>query len=402
MRIGVVGAGPGGAALALLLARNGIEVALLERETDFARVFRGEGLMPTGLDALRQMGLRDEVAKLPGAPIEYWQIHLNGRPIMRFEEPAAQLGDRALRTVAQPPLLDLLVRRAGEHAGFAFRPGVTARALVGDARSGVRGVRIADGERESELAFDLVVGADGRASTLRRRAGLEMTLLPESYDVLWLKCDVPDALRGARGIHIYAAGPDAALSYVAWDGRWQIAWMLPKSSWPRMRRRDWLSELAALMPPDTARHLIASRDGIEGPTLLDVIVGRCPRWHAPGLLLIGDAAHPMSPVRAQGINMALRDAIVAANHLVPALRGGRDLAAACAAIQAEREREIIRVQKLQLREVRGQRWARQKPWLMNPLLKLAPLIARMPGTQWSWNVQQRPFRNGVTRVALEV
>ncbi len=193
-----------------------------------------------------------------------------------------------------------------------------------------------------------------------------------------------------------------ALTYVSWDGRWQIAWLLEKGEWREMKKRDWLAACAALMPEPTAQHLLAHRNDLEGPILLDVIVGRCARWHLPGVLLLGAAAHPMSPIRAQGINMALRDAIVAANHLVPAVREGRDIEAACADLQRERDREIIKVQKLQLRDVQGQRWAREKPWLMRPMLRLAPAIARLPFIEPMWFWQQKPMRFGVTEVELQV
>jgi len=110
----------------------------------------------------------------------------------------------------------------------------------------------------------------------------------------------------------------------------------------------------------------------------------------------------MSPVRAQGINMALRDAIVAANHLVPAIREGHELMAPLREIQREREREIIRLQHLQLREVRGQRWARERPWLARPLLALAPWLAKTGLVQRLWLRQQRELRFGVTEVQLRV
>ena len=399
MRIIIVGAGPAGAALSLLLARNGIEVLLIERERDAARVFRGEALMPTGLDALFAMGLRERVLALPTALIECWQIYLNRVPVMRINEPVEELGDRAFRAVSQPALLEMLVAEASQHAGFQFLPGQTVRGLLRDAAGRVRGVRCTG---EVEFEGGLVIGTDGRGSMVRKRADLALSLLPESYDILWLKTAVPKEMEGHTPIHIYAAGPDAVFSYVSWDGRWQIAWLLPKGEWREAKKRDWLAECAALMPEPTAAHLLAQRDDLEGPSLLDVIVGRCARWHAPGVLLLGDAAHPMSPIRAQGINMALRDAIVAANHLVPALLEGRDLEAACAELQREREREIIRVQKLLIREVRGQRWAREKPWLMAPMLKIAPAIARLPFIEPLWLWQQKPLRFGVTDVRLEV
>jgi 2-polyprenyl-6-methoxyphenol hydroxylase-like FAD-dependent oxidoreductase len=139
------------------------------------------------------------------------------------------------------------------------------------------------------------------------------------------------------------------------------------------------------------------------------MVGRCPHWHAPGLLLLGDAAHPMSPIRAQGINMALRDAVVAANHLVPALRAGgaaADLDAAAQAIQREREPEIAKAQTLQYRDARGQRWARERPWLLKPMLALAPWLLRSKAmqrlVQTSWRRQQRPLRMGFSEVRLRV
>lgn len=416
MRIIIVGAGPAGAALALLLARNGGEVVLIERERDAGRVFRGEVLMPSGLDALYAMGLRDQVLALPSVLIEYWQIYLNRVPVTRINEPVEKLGDRALRAVSQPALLEMLVSEAEKHAGFRFLPGRTVRGLLRDATGRVCGVRCLgadnDGEpgaepdaksdAESEIEGDLVIGTDGRGSMVRKRADIALSLLPESYDILWLKAAVPKEMAGHTPIHIYAEGPRAVFSYVSWDGRWQLAWLLQKGEWREAKRRDWLAECAALMPEQTAAHLLAQRDTLTGPNLLDVIVGRCARWHKAGVLLLGDAAHPMSPIRAQGINMALRDAIVAANHLVPARLEKRDLDAACAALQREREREIIRVQKLQIREVRGQRWARERPWLMAPLLKLAPAIARLPFIEPLWLWQQKPLRFGVTDVRLEV
>ncbi len=401
-RVVVVGAGPAGAATALLLARNGIDVTLLERAADFDRAFRGEGLMPTGLDALHQMGLGDALATAPSRVLDAWEIHLDGELIMRVEEPSTALGDRALRVLSQPRLLELLVSRAAEHPHFELRMGHALRDLVRDDAGCLRAVRVATPGGEHELPANLVIGADGRASTVRKRAGLELTLLPESYDVLWWKAPLPTELKGRCAVQIFASGPDALLAYVSWDERWQLAWMMTKGGWREAQQRDWVGEAASLMPESLANHLLASREAFEGPAVLDVVVGRCASWHAPGVLLMGDAAHPMSPVRAQGINMALRDAIVAANHLVPALRADDDVSVALEAAQREREREIVRVQTLQLREVRGQRWARERPWLMAPMLKLAPLLARRGWIQRSWLRQQRELRFGVTPVELRV
>ncbi len=399
----IVGAGPAGAATAFLLARRGVPVTLVERERDLERVFRGEALMPTGMDALHQMGLGAAVNSLPWRPLASWEVFLDGREIMHIDEPRAELGDRALRVVPQPQLLRLLIDAAASASpAFRFVDGATARDVVRDAAGRVRGVRVSTPGGESLLEADLTLGCDGRASALRRRADITLDLLPESYDVVWFKLPAPEGLADRAPIQIFASGPDVALAYVSWDGRLQVAWMIEKGSWRALRDGDWLPSLLRLLPDALARHVRARASELEGPALLDVIVGRCPRWSLPGLLLLGDAAHPMSPVRAQGINMALRDAIVAANHLVPACEGEGDLDAAGAAIQAEREREIVPVQRLQIQEVRGQRWARQRPWLMAPLLRIAPLFTRARWFPALWLRQQRPLRFGVTEVRLRV
>jgi len=379
----IVGAGPAGAATALLLARGGVPVTLVERESDFHRVFRGEGLMPTGLDALYQMGFRQKLATLPHRYLESWEIFLDKRLIMSVPEPSARVEDLALRVIPQPQLLELFISEACEFPHFTFLSGASVQDLLhmGDH---VRGVRVRTEEGVRELEADLVIGCDGRASLIRQRARLDLKLLPESYDILWLKLPLPPFLEGRCPVLIYASGPEIALGYVSWDMRLQIAWMLPRGTWPELSKRDWLVDLQ-----------------IDGPVRVAVLVGRCPRWSTRGVLLLGDAAHPMSPVRAQGINMALRDAIVAANHLVPAILRKSSLGVALTAVQREREREIVRIQTLQLREVRGQRWARERPWLVKPLLRIAPLLAKTGLIQRAWLRQQKEFRFGVTEVRLQ-
>lgn len=397
----IVGAGPAGATTAFLLARRGVQVTLVERERDLERVFRGEALMPSGMDALRQLGFGAALDALPGRLLRAWEVFLDGHEVLHVEEPSAALGDRALRVVSQPHLLRMLIEAARSASpAFRFVDGATVRDVLRDGAGRVRGARVSAPAGESLLEADLTLGCDGRASTVRRRAELALDLLPESYDVLWFKAPAPAGLAERAPVQIFASGPDAALAYVSWDARLQLAWMIEKGSWRALRETNWLPALLRLLPPGLATHLQARAAELEGPALLDVIVGRCPRWSAPGLLLLGDAAHPMSPVRAQGINMALRDAIVAANHLVPACRGDGDLDAAAAGIQAEREREIVPVQRLQIREVRGQRWARRRPWLMASLLRLAPLFTRTGWFPRLWLRQQRPLRFGVTRVDL--
>ena len=357
--------------------------------------------MPLGLEVLHQMGLRERMRSVPGDAFECWEIYLDGRLMLKIDEPREALGDLAFRVASPGALIALLVEEAGRHAAFSFRPGTSVRGLLHE-RERVAGVRVSTPTGDEEVRGDLVVGTDGRSSVVRTRSGLALSLLPEEYDLLWFKAEVPAWMQGTNPMQIYASGAAVALSYVSWDGRWQVAWLLEKGSWRELKHRDWLAVCAALMPKPLGAHLLAQRERLDGPSLLDIIVGRCPRWHAPGVLLLGNAAHPMSPVRAQGIKMALRDAVVAANHLVPALHDGGALDDVSAGIQAEREPEISRAQTLQFRELRGQRWARKRPWLMAPMLKLAPLIAKSAWVGPLWLKQQHPLRFGITEVRLRV
>jgi 2-polyprenyl-6-methoxyphenol hydroxylase-like FAD-dependent oxidoreductase len=147
-----------------------------------------------------------------------------------------------------------------------------------------------------------------------------------------------------------AAKEHPGLCYTSWNGRLQYGLVMPKGGLKDIREKDWLSKAMKSAPSWLADHIVARQDAIEGPTRLNVLGGRAPEWAAPRVLLLGDAAHPMSLVRAQDINLALRDAVVTANHLVPVLREDGEakvLDAACRAVQAEREPEIARAQKLQ-------------------------------------------------------
>ena len=180
---------------------------------------------------------------------------------------------------------------------------------------------------------------------------------------------------------------------------------MPKGGLKELRGKDWLAESVGAAPAWLAEHVLAERDRIDGPIRLNVLVGRSPEWTTPGVLLLGDAAHPMSPVRAQGINLALRDAVVAANHLVPALRKGAEpsaLDAACRAVQAEREPEISRAQRLQIREAAGQGDARSGSWRFEFAKLAARLLGRYRWAQNAWLGRQHDLRFGSAEVKLRV
>jgi 2-polyprenyl-6-methoxyphenol hydroxylase-like FAD-dependent oxidoreductase len=406
LKVLVAGAGPAGAATALLLARCGIDVALVERETSFGRVFRGEGLMPLGMDALFQMGLGGVLGSVPHRLVRSWDIWIDGEESLVVPEPVEELGGRAMRVVSQPALLERMIEEANRHPSFAFERGTRVHDLIRDPAGRVVGAQLQTRNGPREERADLVVGCDGRGSLVRTRAHLALRLLPEQYDVLWYKLPAPDRPREGCSIMIaVAAKRHPAICYASWDGRLQYGLVMPKGGLKEIQKHDWVSESVGSAPAWLAEHVLANRDRIEGPVRLNVLVGRCPEWTSPGVLLLGDAAHPMSPVRAQGINLALRDAIVAANHLVPAIRGNAGasaLDAACRAVQAEREPEIVRSQKLQRREARGQGDALSGSWRFGLAKRGARLLGRYRWAQNAWLGRQRDLRFGSAEVRLRV
>ena len=402
----IVGAGPTGAALALLLVKRGINVTLIEAAKDFHRVFRGEGLMPSGLDALTQMGLSEILEDIPTRPLTGWEFIIEGKQLFRIDEPMGAPVPCTL--VSQPPLLQALIAQAQNHQGFAFIPGVAVKDLLwSDER--VAGVILSDGR---QLTADLVIGADGRNSIIREKAGLKLVKQPKNIDILWFKLLAhpqfiddnvfltivnSDGLRPAGGERIFS------IFHGAESGKLHLGYVISANEKTDYKQANWAETFASLSPAWLAAHFRHHADTIESPIKLSVVVGSCPQWYAPGILLLGDAAHPMSPVRAQGINIALRDVIVAANYLIPLLSANSEhekIDLALAQIQAEREPEIIRAQKLQLKEAAQGELMRQNPVVRSLLAQFAPLLR--PIIKKSWLKRQLQMRQGITQVKLKV
>jgi 2-polyprenyl-6-methoxyphenol hydroxylase-like FAD-dependent oxidoreductase len=399
----VVGAGPAGAALAYLLARSGIDTLLLERHADFEREFRGEGVQASGLRCLEQMGLADDVAALPQTRMQRITMGIAGRVVDM--PPDGNL--ERLRVIAQPPLLQLLCAKAAEHPGFRLRMGAGVRELLRDAAGRVTGVRLEGGE---PLRADYVIATDGRHSVVRKRLGIALESIEQSFDVVWSRASLTGPLVGPDRSHVelLPQGGFAAI-YPAPAGGQQIGVVIRKGGYAELRRHGRLEELSWLEGQTSEGFwgtLRSAREQLGKPVLLDVICGRATTWTAPGALLVGDAAHPMSPVGGQGINMALRDAVVAANHLVPALRqtAGADpaeraarLDAAGRAIEAERRPEIEAIQALQTQRARAFDRPRGWPslWLIRLVLRLRPLVRLLLR-------RRAAFGEGLTEVALRV
>jgi len=398
MRVLVVGAGPAGAVLALLLARAGAQVTLLERQTDFAREFRGEGLMPSGRDVLLQMGLGPQLDALPHSTVEQAELFAGERRLF-----TVQLGAGGLLPifVPQPAMLEMLVHEGAALDGFEFVRGATVRDLLRDGER-VVGVRADTPDGPREIAADFVIATDGRASVVRRRLGRELPSDAEQFDVVWFKVPRPKFMDDV--VRFYLARGHFCICLPSPDDQLQVGWVIEKSEFGELRRRgveEWVGELADCVSPDLGVHLRSHVSEITHPFLLDVVCDHLVSWTAPGALLIGDAAHPMSPVGAQGINIALRDAAVTANHLARPLADGATpeaLDAAALAIQDERLPEIREIQRLQRLPPRVlfQRTAASRFFVRRvlPLLVRTGVAGRFVG-----GLAQR-FTQGVGRVEL--
>lgn len=350
----IVGAGPGGAALAFLLSRRGVDVTLLERHTDFAREFRGEVLLPGGLEVLQQMGLWESYEAVPQVELRSIAMYVNGSPRARVEFDPASMGDIAPRWVSQPHFLEMLVAESGAHPSFRLERGITVRDLLRD-DGRVVGLRCVGPDGERDIHADLVVGADGRSSVVRRRAGLPVHQDPTPMDIVWFKLPRPAFMDHDLHSRAYVGDGHLLLAAPVAGGKLQVAWIIPKGGFGRVRERGMeacVDAMAQHVSPDLAEHLRKTGAQAMEPFLLSTISDRALEWTRPGLMVIGDAAHTMSPVGGQGLNHAIRDAAVAANHLVPVLTStgpleGDAIDAATLAAERERMHEISTIQRLQ-------------------------------------------------------
>ena len=406
-RVVIVGAGPAGATLALLLSRAGIGVTLVESNPSQRRSFRGEALMPSGLAALEQMALLPQLEGLPHRPLAGWRFVLNRRELFTAAEPLGGDPQRPCTLVNQPAFLDGVLREALATNHLEFLAQTTAKQLMWQAGR-IAGVVLGDGGR---LAADLVVACDGRSSRLRQESGLTLSTGSSPIDVLWFDLDgpKPETRPGPsplQGHFTTVVGHQGVFSlFESATGGVQLGWVLDASEpTPQRTPQEWIASFASQCPPDLANWLGQSGTGLQSPTRLSVQVGLAESWWKPGLLLLGDAAHPMSPVRAQGINMALRDAWVASQLLIPELQptaqplGQPKLDSALAAIEHARRGEIETLQTLQAQEAQRGELLRHNALLRCGLAISAPWVGGALGHHWSQ--LQKPLRIGLANLLL--
>jgi 2-polyprenyl-6-methoxyphenol hydroxylase-like FAD-dependent oxidoreductase len=399
-RVVIVGAGPAGATLAYLLARRGVEVALLERHPDFGRTFRGDGLQPSGIDAFDQIGLGDQLGQLPRAIINTIDLYQRGRRRARLA--TASLGFIGC-FIPQPAVLGMLAEESRKHPSFRLHMGTAVRDLI---RTGDRVVGVsADGpDGAHEFPADLVIGTDGRYSTVRKRGAFTDLPSPQHFDILNFIVPLPDFWPDRTTVRL-ELGPGCITGGIPTaDGRLWVGMTIGKGGYKALRSAGpdrFTEELLHRTSLDLAAHLRTHAEALKHPVLLDVIVGRLETWTAPGLLLLGDAAHPMSPIGGQGINVALRDALVAANHLCPVLTRGNDatdIDSAAQRVAQERMPEIVVVQEHQRKQ--SQTFLRSDRFSSRLAMRLLPFLAKSRLLRLLLGSRLRILQHGVVPVRL--
>ncbi len=356
MSVAIAGGGPGGLLLGYLLARAGIDVTVLESRPDFDRDFRGDSLHPYTLELLDRLGLARDLLELDHFKARSFRFHTPDGVYRAADYDRLRTPFGYIALMPQVRFLDFLAERASALPSFTLRTGAKVTGLLEDDDGVVTGVR----HRGGELPASVVVGADGRFSTVRRLAGLEARSLGATTDLLWFRLprspgDPPDA-----DLDLYF-GREAYVGVLGGVRDWQVGYSLEKGSYPALRERGvepirafvrervpWLADRAHLLTDFTQT------------TLLSVDISRVDHWSRPGLLLLGDAAHVISPVGGNGILMAIQDAVAAANRLIPAFRRGGVTPADLAGVEADRIRAIERVQADQVRVERRATAARAR------------------------------------------
>ncbi len=340
----IAGGGPAGVVLALLLARQGVEVALLEAHHDFSRNFRGDTVHPSTVAMLEQLGLLKRMLELPHVAVPDFPSHY---PDGSVSPPPDGNSGSVSYQIPQDLLLDMLVSEARCYPAFHLLLGARVDGLI-EMDGQVCGLRYTAADGPHELRATLVVGADGRFSKVRQLAGMKLRAKAEPMDVLWLRLPHGSAdPERAQGLYL---GRDGLLVAMDRPDAWQIGYVFPKGGYERLRAAGLaaLRQTIANQVPWLADRTDCLRDWRQ-TSLLSVAAGRVDRWYRPGLLLIGDAAHVMSPVAGVGINYAVQDAIVTSNAVGSRLRRGNLRTSDLAAVQRRRELPTRLMQFIQRR-----------------------------------------------------
>jgi 2-polyprenyl-6-methoxyphenol hydroxylase-like FAD-dependent oxidoreductase len=377
----VVGGGPAGMMLGFLLARAGIDVTVLEKHGDFLRDFRGDTIHPSTLELMGELGLLDEFLKLPHARAYTLGANFGGMQFTFVDFSHLPTRCKFVALMPQWDFLNFLAAHGKRYPTFHLHMTTEATDLIEEAGR-IAGVRARTGEGERDIRADLVIGCDGRHSTVRERAGMQVEDLGAPMDVLWFRiskqpADPPESMGRFEAGRIFVL--------IDRGDYWQCAYVIPKGSINEVHRAGLAAfrDGVAQSVPIFANRVDELQDW-DQIKLLTVAVDRLAQWHRPGLLMIGDAAHAMSPIGGVGVNLAVQDAVAAANLLWEPLSRGRPSEEDLARVQRRREfpaRVTQRIQVfLQNRVISRALQVRGKldiPWPVRALARIA-WLRRIP------------------------
>jgi len=377
----IAGGGPAGMMLGFLLARAGVSVVVLEKHADFFRDFRGDTIHPSTLELMYELDLLDEFLKLPHQKIEQLSVQVGDQHLTMIDLTHVPTHCRYIALMPQWDFLNFLAEHGRRYKTFDLRMCAEATDLIEEAGR-VVGLVAQTPDGPLTIRADLTVGADGRHSTVREKAGLESDDYGAPMDVLWFRLMRKTTDPADTFGHV-----EAGVMMITLDrgDYWQCAYVIPKGGIERVQAAglDAFRQRVTAMSPFLADRVgeLRSWDDVK---LLSVAVDRLRQWWRPGLICIGDAAHAMSPIGGVGINLAVQDAVAAANRLAAPLKACAVSDEDLRAIEARRTMPVRFTQAIQLTMqnriisralVSTQR---PKPPLLFRLFHLFPVLRRIP------------------------
>ncbi|MDX6529773.1 MAG: hypothetical protein QOH41_2063 [Blastocatellia bacterium] len=377
----IVGGGPAGMMLGFLLARAGVEVVVLEKHADFFRDFRGDTIHPSTLEVIYELGLLEDFLKLPHQELRQIAGQIGAETIVLADFSHLPTQCKFIAFMPQWDFLNFIKKHAGRYPNFKLRLEAEVTDLIEEGNH-VIGLRAKTLEGSLEVYADLVVGADGRSSVVRDRSGLEIERLGAPIDVLWFRLPRQPNDQ-AQALGRFANGKIMVM--INRETYWQCGYVIRKGALQQIKERGleaFRQDILSLAPflDDRVKEI---RDWDE-LKLLTVLVDRLRKWYRPGLLCIGDAAHAMSPVGGIGINLAIQDAVAAANILARPLSEGWVSPSHLQKVQWRRElptrltqRGQVFVQDNVLGRVLGSTEPVVAPWFIK-LFKRFPVLRRLP------------------------
>jgi 2-polyprenyl-6-methoxyphenol hydroxylase-like FAD-dependent oxidoreductase len=377
----IVGGGPAGMMLGLLLARAGVDVCVLEKHGDFLRDFRGDTIHPSTLELMYELGLLHEFLKRPHQEVRQISAQVGNETVTLGDFTHLPTHCKFLALMPQWDFLNFLVEQASSYPTFHLKMKAEVREVV-EENGRIVGVRAQTADGPQDVASSLTVGADGRHSVVREQAGLQVIDLGAPMDVLWMRLSRKPTDPGQTLGH---ADAGKMLVLIDREEYWQCAFVIPKGSGEELRQRGmgaFREDIVRLSP--FLRDRVDELRDWNDVSLLTVKVDRLARWYRPGLLCIGDAAHAMSPIGGVGINLAIQDAVATANilaeKLLKEIPGEVDLEK----VQRRREFPTRATQRLQIaiqnriiKRVLDNAKPGSLPGLLK-VLKYSPYLQRIP------------------------